>query len=426
MSAGEKPSSLVGGSNPANNVIDLTEETDAESEARALRVGLVQDGTLEPFIKQEEDDGGLTDTESECEDDSDDGNTDGEGDLRSARKKQTTASRRPKPASLPESAEDVQKTIRMLSAQLEMLKQQTEKTENKKPKARRPRAVDQDVAKLETREQEPAADKPVKADEVRVKMEDTDTVRLPPRIPLGAAMAGAKRKRSSGSQRKPLPARKKAKKPKGASAAPKRPRSSKAAREGVELILSMLQRGDRLTTGQEMADLPILQGIKATTISDQNQQLRGLTSAHADPKQIRGDNFMLVKARGALARRFKAANEKFLIKGMKTALFAYQFAAVGWMVRRELGKLGGEAAGGLLADTMGLGKTVQTLACIIGNPPSEDDVEEGRIITLVVVPANAVQQWVGEIYRHCKSINGCVYKRSDGVDLALRSNFSIW
>lgn len=64
----------------------------------------------------------------------------------------------------------------------------------------------------------------------------------------------------------------------------------------------------------------------------------------------------------------KAQDGKWLIKGMKSTLYHHQLLGAQWMLQRELSSQ--PPNGGLLADSMGLGKTVQTLACMIGNPPS--------------------------------------------------------
>ena len=63
----------------------------------------------------------------------------------------------------------------------------------------------------------------------------------------------------------------------------------------------------------------------------------------------------------------KAKDGKWLIKGMKSTLYHHQLLGAQWMVQRELSSQ--PPHGGLLADSMGLGKTVQTLACMVGNPP---------------------------------------------------------
>lgn len=63
----------------------------------------------------------------------------------------------------------------------------------------------------------------------------------------------------------------------------------------------------------------------------------------------------------------KAQDGKWLIKGMNSPLYHHQLLGAQWMVQRELSSQ--SPHGGLLADSMGLGKTVQMLACMVGNPP---------------------------------------------------------
>jgi SNF2 family DNA or RNA helicase len=52
---------------------------------------------------------------------------------------------------------------------------------------------------------------------------------------------------------------------------------------------------------------------------------------------------------------------------------------------------------GLLADTMGLGKTMQILATIVGNPPNSREGDSGT--TLIVMPSTIIEQWKTEIDR---------------------------
>jgi SNF2 family DNA or RNA helicase len=68
------------------------------------------------------------------------------------------------------------------------------------------------------------------------------------------------------------------------------------------------------------------------------------------------------------------------------------------MLSRELGEVG--PYGGLLADAMGLGKTLQTLATMVGNPPSKEDIKANKRATLIVLPASAIRQWKDEIEIH--------------------------
>jgi SNF2 family DNA or RNA helicase len=49
-----------------------------------------------------------------------------------------------------------------------------------------------------------------------------------------------------------------------------------------------------------------------------------------------------------------------------------------------------------------LGKTVQTLACMVGNPPGPEDIKRKVKTTLIVVPATVIDQWLDEIRVHAK------------------------
>jgi SNF2 family DNA or RNA helicase len=71
------------------------------------------------------------------------------------------------------------------------------------------------------------------------------------------------------------------------------------------------------------------------------------------------------------------------------------------MVSRELGQEG--PYGGLLADAMGLGKTLQMLATMVGNPPTKAQVKSGMKATLIVLPASAIRQWMDEIQIHVEA-----------------------
>jgi SNF2 family DNA or RNA helicase len=78
--------------------------------------------------------------------------------------------------------------------------------------------------------------------------------------------------------------------------------------------------------------------------------------------------------------------------------YHHQLLAADWMVSRELGE--DAPNGGLLADVMGLGKTLETLATMVGNPPSKEDIKRRRKTTLIVLPSSAIKQWAEEIRNH--------------------------
>ncbi|KAF2199121.1 hypothetical protein GQ43DRAFT_347720, partial [Delitschia confertaspora ATCC 74209] len=85
----------------------------------------------------------------------------------------------------------------------------------------------------------------------------------------------------------------------------------------------------------------------------------------------------------------------WLVKGMKTALKPYQLMGTAFMRRRE--NAGEEPRGGLVADQMGLGKTLMMLANIInGRAPKGSPVKT----TLLVASPNLLTQWAREIQAH--------------------------
>ncbi|KAL7701713.1 DNA repair protein [Lotmaria passim] len=70
-------------------------------------------------------------------------------------------------------------------------------------------------------------------------------------------------------------------------------------------------------------------------------------------------------------------------------LLAYQKEGMGWMVRQETES---EVKGGILADEMGMGKTIQTIGMMLSHRVSGP--------TLVVCPVSSMLQWEAEIKEH--------------------------
>ena len=80
-------------------------------------------------------------------------------------------------------------------------------------------------------------------------------------------------------------------------------------------------------------------------------------------------------------------------------LFApYQREGVLWMLTMENQTSGPK--GGFLCDEMGLGKSVQLIATMLGNPKTR---------TLLVVPKSIITQWVEEIARFAPGLSVCVF-----------------
>ena len=96
-------------------------------------------------------------------------------------------------------------------------------------------------------------------------------------------------------------------------------------------------------------------------------------------------------------------------KELLMPLLPYQKEGLGWMVHQETSNM----AGGILADEMGMGKTIQTIALLLHQKDAREKLavaaakkgratrrEDARAPTLVVVPTSALAQWEDEI-RDC-------------------------
>ncbi|OLN95736.1 putative ATP-dependent helicase C17A2.12-like protein 2 [Colletotrichum chlorophyti] len=99
---------------------------------------------------------------------------------------------------------------------------------------------------------------------------------------------------------------------------------------------------------------------------------------------------------------------------MKAIIHDWQLCPASWMVQRE--NASARPYGGILADQMGMGKTVTSLTLVVGNPPSREDAIAGRGATLVVVSGhNVVKQWHDKILEHVECIQQsdiCIFRRA--------------
>ncbi|KAL6901430.1 SNF2 family N-terminal domain-containing protein [Trichoderma evansii] len=149
-------------------------------------------------------------------------------------------------------------------------------------------------------------------------------------------------------------------------------------------------------------DVPLLpaESIKASTHADQLAQLKASIPKNCDTRRKSTQEQDLNEAIKIFGyKKVEADDGNWRLKGMKTAMRCHQITAVAWMVKRELARMG--PFGGLLADAMGMGKTIMSLACIIGNPANDEHITKFCRATLVVVPSKTVAlQWQAEARRH--------------------------
>ncbi|GKT61743.1 SNF2 family domain-containing protein [Colletotrichum tofieldiae] len=169
------------------------------------------------------------------------------------------------------------------------------------------------------------------------------------------------------------------------------------------LIDTMLKPHDAIQHRADQGDLPAAPTITATRRDDQLKQMREAAPQYFDPKILNKQKKELreaTKAWGPYAVHCK--DGKWEVRGLLTPLLNHQLIVGAWMMGRELRTTPNMPRGGILADAMGLGKTIETLSCIVGNQASENLQDAGKGATLVICPSGQmISQWMSEVKKHC-------------------------
>ncbi|KAK3294100.1 SNF2 family N-terminal domain-containing protein [Chaetomium fimeti] len=196
--------------------------------------------------------------------------------------------------------------------------------------------------------------------------------------------------------------------------ATKRKRATKKQKKGNQgstgnamegRLFSMLKDVNPIMARAAQAGMAMPGPIQATTREDHLKAMKDfLFRVTGNPGQ-RGksdDQRLLEKAAASFGHsQVRASNGKWCLAGkrMISTLYSHQLVGVSWMLGQEFSPDG--PYGGILADQMGLGKTVQVLATMSVNRPTQADVDAGCHQTLIVAPATAISQWEREINKHC-------------------------
>ncbi|GAB7343261.1 hypothetical protein MBLNU457_1317t1 [Dothideomycetes sp. NU457] len=183
-------------------------------------------------------------------------------------------------------------------------------------------------------------------------------------------------------------------------------RSYKKRAHGANYTSKSLLSGDLLgdaARAQEAPSMPVHQGGKRRDIALEGM-LASLPEAVRNKKQSKADLKWLNSACKVFGpQQVKPANGGlWKVNGMKSALKPHQIMGTAFMLGREAGDE--EPRGGILADQMGLGKTIMTLALIVSNPARVRSEQGGT--TLIVVTAGLLDQWFNEIGEHCEVKKG--------------------
>ncbi|KAF2658724.1 hypothetical protein K491DRAFT_689796 [Lophiostoma macrostomum CBS 122681] len=154
------------------------------------------------------------------------------------------------------------------------------------------------------------------------------------------------------------------------------------------------------------------------TSTNKKNALKELIASLPDQKEARSEMAVLAAATRDFDGRGSAkadGNGMWLIKGMKTSLKGYQLLGSAFMRRRE--NAPEEPRGGLLADQMGLGKTLMMLANIMNGRPSPAQIKNGQPkTTLLVASPSLLTQWGKEIETHSNGLQVMRYGAGNRLD----------
>jgi DNA repair protein RAD16 len=188
--------------------------------------------------------------------------------------------------------------------------------------------------------------------------------------------------------------------------------------------------------------------VKDAAFTKENEPIRGLRSLRSKDRDVVLAHMRKNAELGLLDERRELSEDQYTRKTrvvekepspyLTATLLPYQREALAWMTAQEKS----DYRGGILADEMGMGKTLQAIALIIENPRIDDEpVPESNVTkaskarsqkagfskttvrggTLVVCPLVAVTQWKSEIERFVEANRLSIYihhgpKRHDLVE----------
>ncbi|KAK2031315.1 hypothetical protein LX32DRAFT_661905 [Colletotrichum zoysiae] len=196
------------------------------------------------------------------------------------------------------------------------------------------------------------------------------------------------------------------------------------------LIEKILKPYDAIQQRADQGDLPTAPTITATRTNDQLKQMREAAPGYFDKKFLDKQKRELRQAtRSWGPRAVHSKDGKWEVKGLVTPLLNHQLIVGAWMMGQELRTMPNLPRGGILADAMGLGKTIESLSCIVGNQASDSLKEAGKGATLVICPSGQmISQWMSEVKKHCGKIFSrsiIHFKAADKMDADTLSFFNI-
>ncbi|KAL1798718.1 hypothetical protein ACET3X_002755 [Alternaria dauci] len=272
--------------------------------------------------------------------------------------------------------------------------QEEESDGDSEPRKRRRRS-------MPTKEAKPISMQAAELQSMRVALEAAGD--LPPKKKKGAA-ADDTTEAATPTGRGKGPKSKSTGKPTKAKSGPKKPTKSRGGKAaGKKAIEHVVKQATSLFNANVFNQQAGANAAEQPTFRSRNKldALKELIASVplSEQKKARTDmNILLAASKDFDGRGSVGSDGRGLwkVKGMKTSLKGYQLTGTAFMRRRENAME--EPRGGLMADQMGLGKTLMMLANIINGRPAKNDT--GPKTTLLVASPALLTQWKNEIELH--------------------------
>lgn len=209
----------------------------------------------------------------------------------------------------------------------------------------------------------------------------------------------------------------------------KKPRVSKTATKSAKTTADILGKmnfeqlngtQNRQSDKKFLEDLPPVETAPAHTVKYLKKiEEAALQKPGVDEDEVRSH----VRALGVMTRTLTGllspseseddektiGSYKWSITGMAHPVYHHQLVGAATMVAIEKDKTGLQS--GLLFDHMGYGKTIETLALVVANPPLDKTSKStGSWPTLVVCPKSARLQWKQQTKEHCPRLKVALWE----------------
>ncbi|QDS75407.1 hypothetical protein FKW77_003142 [Venturia effusa] len=134
-----------------------------------------------------------------------------------------------------------------------------------------------------------------------------------------------------------------------------------------------------------------------------SDHIQATKTASGDQKEIdRNIKYFTARRRPKKMEGTSESKSLYILEGLVTLLKAYQVIGVGWMRKREADRPADskEPSGGILADDMGLGKSIMAIANLLDGRPYKRYRKTNPQVTLIIAPPTLIDHWKKEFEKH--------------------------